>query len=416
MKYGQILNIPRRFVLDDWGGTETVILETAKQLRRRGYEPEILTTRALSSAAKESICEIEIERFSYSYTRWGLTKKNRLLLDKRGGNMFSIGLFFRALVSKKPCVIHLHTLGRLGALMKLVANLRNIPYVVSIHGGLLDLPDEQIKELIAPTKNSFNWGKVFDWLLPARKLIEQADAIICVGQAEQKKIQLKYPSTPVFFLPNGVDVEYFASGDRDRFQNSLIERGAQVSPNDRYILSVGSFYAQKNQMTLVRAFAESIPKVHSAQPMKLLLIGQIYDQAYFCDLKKLIHQLDIEDSVIILNDISFDNLTLVDAYKASDLFVLPSLYETFGVVVLEAWAAGLPVICGAVGGLTSFVQHDQNGLFCNVRNEKCLAKTIKELMRQPMKRESLKRKAREDVKKYDWQIIGQKLSHIYQTL
>jgi glycosyltransferase involved in cell wall biosynthesis len=84
--------------------------------------------------------------------------------------------------------------------------------------------------------------------------------------------------------------------------------------------------------------------------------------------------------------------------------------------VLEAWAAGRPVICSAVGGLTSFVQHDQNGLFCNVRNEKCLAKTIKELMRQPMKRESLKRKAREDVKKYDWQIIGQKLSHIYQTL
>jgi glycosyltransferase involved in cell wall biosynthesis len=150
--------------------------------------------------------------------------------------------------------------------------------------------------------------------------------------------------------------------------------------------------------------------------MKLLLIGQIYDQAYFCDLKKLIHQLDIEDSVIILNDISFDNLTLVDAYKASDLFVLPSLYKRFGVVVLEAWAAGLPVICSAVGGLTSFVQHDQNGLFCDVRNEKCLAKTIKELMRQPMKRESLKRKAREDVKKYDWQIIGQKLSHIYQTL
>ena len=413
---GQILNIPRRFVLDDWGGTETVILETAKQLRRRGYEPEILTTRALSSSAKESICEIEIERFSYSYTRWGLTKRNRLLLDKRGGNMFSLGLFFRALFTKKPCVIHLHTLGRLGALMKLVANLRNIPYVISIHGGILDVPGEHMEELIAPTKNSFNWGKVFDWLLPHRGLIEEANAIICVGKAEQKKIQLKYPNTPVYFLPNGVNVKYFASGDRNRFQDSLAQRGFKVSPNDKYILSVGSFYAQKNQMTLVRAFAALTPSIHAPQRVKLVLIGKIYDQGYFSDLKNLIHLLGLEDAVIILNDLSFLSLTLIDAYKASDLFVLPSLYETFGVVVLEAWSAGLPVICGEVGGLTSFVQPDQNGVFCDVRNEQCLAKTIKELMRQPMKRENLKQKARQDVKNYDWQNISEKLSDIYQTL
>lgn len=412
----QILNIPRRFALDDWGGTETVILETAKQLRRRGYEPEILTTRALSSSNKESISEIKIERFGYSYTRWGLTKRNRLLLDKRGGNMFSLGLFFRALFTKKPCVIHLHTLGRLGALMKLVANLRNIPYVISIHGGILDVPGEHMEELIAPTRNSFNWGKVFDWLLPTNKLIEQADAIICVGKAEQKKIQLKYPNTPVYFLPNGVNVEYFASGIRDRFQDSLTERGFQVSPNDKYILSVGSFYAQKNQTTLVRAFATLKSSIYAPQRVKLILIGKIYDHGYFSDLKKLIRLLDLEDSVIILNDLSVLSPTLIDAYKAADLFVLPSLYETFGVVVLEAWSAGIPVICGEVGGLTSFVQHDQNGIFCDVRNEKCLAKTIKELMRQPVKRENLVHEASQDVKNYDWQNISEKLSNIYHML
>lgn len=413
MSRGQIINIPRRFVLEEWGGTETVILETSKQLQKKGYEPEIFTTMALSDKAFESISDINIRRHRYSYTRLGLSDRNRSLLDKRGGNMYSLSLFFSALFAKNPKVFHLHTLGRVGSLIRLAAKIRRVPYVVSIHGGLLDLPKQQLDDLIAPTKKSFNWGKIFDWLLPAHKLVAKADAVICVGEAEKEKLSASCPNGNIHFLPNGVDVDYFASGNRERFQFELRRRGFALKSTDRYILSVGSFYPQKNQAILIKAFSE-LPKEQRTN--KLVLIGLVYDQQYFEYLQTLTSDLGIADDVIFMTDVSFDNPTLVDAYSAADLFVLPSLYETFGVVVLEAWAAGLPVICGAVGGLPSFVKNRHNGLFCNMEREDALATHMYHLLRHEKLSKQLSDNARKDVRKYSWQHIAEKLSDIYQSL
>ena len=413
MSLGQVINVPRRFVLEEWGGTETVILETAKQLKDQGYEPKILTTLALSKKPKEMIADVSIHRFGYTYTRLGLTKKNHMLLDKRGGNMFSLRLFLHALFSKSPAVIHLHTLGRVGALMRLVAKIRRIPYVVSIHGGLMDLPKKQLEDLVAPTRKSFNWGKIFDLMLPSDRLIDDADAVICVGEAEQKKLQAQYPDTPVHFLPNGVDTEYFASGKRARFEKELAMRGLRVDRGDRYVLSVGSFYPQKNQATLIRAFAN----LQASQGnLKLVLIGLIYDQDYYASLQSLANELGVHDKIIFLTDVSFDNETLVDAYQTAEIFVLPSLYETFGVVVLEAWAAGLPVICGAVGGLPSFVKDKRNGLFCDVDQVLSMTCSMRKLLEHSHIGDQLVARAQQDVLNYSWKRISLKLAEIYQSL
>ena len=90
MDKGMILNIPRRFVKSEWGGTETVITETSKSLISMGYKAKIVTTQALSSKSNDTIYDIPVKRFPYSYTRLGLKNQNKLLLDKRGGNMYSI--------------------------------------------------------------------------------------------------------------------------------------------------------------------------------------------------------------------------------------------------------------------------------------------------------------------------------------
>ena len=413
MSLGQIINVPRRFVLEEWGGTETVILETSKELKKRGYEPEILTTMALSKRTSETIDSISIRRFPYSYTRLGLTAKNHKLLDKRGGNMFSLNMFLSALFAKDPKVIHLHTLGRIGALMRLVAKLRKVPYVVSIHGGLLDLPKKQLDDLVAPTKHSLNWGKLLDWVLPSKRLIEEADAVICVGQAEQKKLQARYPEGNIHFLPNGVDVDYFGSGKRQGFQEELKRRGYEVADTERYVLSVGSFYPQKNQATLIEAFAQLSP---ADRQRKLVLIGLVYDQDYFASLEALTRLLGIEKDVVFLTDISFDNPVLVDAYQAAEIFVLPSLYETFGVVVLEAWAAGKPVICGAVGGIPSFVRDRENAVFCEVENADSIREHMQILLDDTALQTRITKQASNDVLDYGWQRITSKLSDIYQSL
>ncbi len=277
----------------------------------------------------------------------------------------------------------------------------------------MDLPKQQLNDLIAPTRHSFNWGKVFDWFLPVQRLVEEADAVICVGEAEKSKLCKIYPEANIHFLPNGVDVDYFASGKRERFQFELKRRGHSLATLDRYILSVGSFYPQKNQATLIQAFSE-LPKDKRAN--KLILIGLVYDQQYFEKLQSLAEELDMANDVIFLTDVPFDSPTLVDAYAAAELFVLPSLYETFGVVVLEAWAAGVPVICGAVGGLPSFVKHRENGLFSKIDQKDSLVTHMYHLLRDEPAAKTLSENAKRDVRHYSWQHIAEKLSNIYQSL
>ncbi|QDO83566.1 glycosyltransferase family 4 protein [Shewanella psychropiezotolerans] len=408
MTKGTIINIPRRFVKDEWGGTETVITETAHQLKAIGYQLESVTTLALSDNKQESIFGIPVKRFTYSYTRLGLSKKHRLLLDKRGGNMFSLSLFFYLLFSKKTKVFHLHTMGRLGAIARIAARLKGIPYVVSIHGGYLGLPKEQLDDMMQPLKGSFNWGKPFDLLLQSGKVIEGADAVICVGENEREKIAAKYPEKKVVYLPNGVDKQRFSSGNASAFISKY-----HFTRTDKIILCVSSFTPQKNQETLLRAFA----KAHKHSPeLKLVLIGVIYDQDYFDLLESLSTELELKQDVRFIINLNFDDPSLANAYAAAALFVLPSLYEPFGIVVLEAWASGTPALCGNVGGLPSFVINGENGLFFDVESVDCLYQKMIDILQDKMLYKHIQSHALKAVETYSWQAISKRLANLYEEI
>ena len=136
----RIVQVPRRFVRTDWGGTETVILETSKCLQAMGHHTEILCPRALSNTDREIIDGIPVARFNYFYPYWGLSASARLQLDKKGGNLFSFALLRELYRFPDLDLIHLHTGKRLGAIGRYVAAKRHLPYVVSLHGGVFDVP------------------------------------------------------------------------------------------------------------------------------------------------------------------------------------------------------------------------------------------------------------------------------------
>jgi len=401
----KIIHVPRRFVQSEWGGTETVIVETSRELKKAGYQVEIFTSKALCKKSRETIFGVSVRRFSYIYARLGLNKKNKLLMDRRGGNVLSFSFLFALLFCRNIKIIHLHTGGRLGAFVRLVSKIRKFSYVISIHGGLLELPKKQLTDLIAPMKRSFNWGKIFDIVLKVDKLMDDAAAIICVSKKEQKLVSSKYPGKKVLYLENGVHMNYFASGNAENFRKNY-----NLS-NEKIILNVASFNPQKNQSALIDSF-ELVLQKHPDS--KLVLIGTIYDEDYYYSLLKKVEK--IKDSVIIIPNLDFASETLINAYAASDLFVLPSLYEPFGIVVLEAWAAGKPMICSGVGGLAAFVNDNENGLIFDVNSREDIAEKILQILDDKDLAKKLATAGNKTAEAYSWKNITAKLIKLYEEL
>ena len=139
----KIVHLPRRFALDHWGGTESVLLSYCDHLTRLGQRQKIFTSRALQSDPVTELKGVEIRRFDYFYPYFGLTAAKKDLLDRKGGNLFSWSLAWALAREPGLDLVHLHTGKRLGGLARWVARLRGIPYVVSLHGGIYDVPSAE---------------------------------------------------------------------------------------------------------------------------------------------------------------------------------------------------------------------------------------------------------------------------------
>jgi D-inositol-3-phosphate glycosyltransferase len=103
-------------------------------------------------------------------------------------------------------------------------------------------------------------------------------------------------------------------------------------------------------------------------------------------------------------------------YSAAEVCVLPSRYESFGMVALEAMACRTPVIASKVGGLSSFIQNDVNGLLIPEGDEVALAEKIHLLLFQPSVKETLSSNALESALEFSWPVIGQQVLSLYQSL
>jgi D-inositol-3-phosphate glycosyltransferase len=124
--------------------------------------------------------------------------------------------------------------------------------------------------------------------------------------------------------------------------------------------------------------------------------------------------LDIHDLVTFLG--SKDQEILPNYYAAAEMVVMPSHYESFGMVALEAMAMGTPVIASEVGGLAYLVQDGVNGFHVPSRDPEALAERMYALLNDEICRELLGRQAREYAQKYDWSIITKRMVELYEKV
>lgn len=404
-----VIQVPRRFVASEWGGTETTILQTSRSLEKRGYKSEIYTTTALCDQRSESIQGIDVHRHPYTYPFLGLSSEARNEMDRKGGNLLSFSLLQSLLTVPQVDILHAHSGKRLGGIVRTAARRRGIPYVISLHGGVFDVPGEEMKQMLQPLRGTFEWGRAFGALLGARRVLEDADAIICVGQNEQHEVQSRLSNKRVEWLPNGVDVKAFASGNRSRFRNSY-----GIADDSKLILCVSRIDYQKNQLALIEMLPELLRRHEDAH---LMLIGPVTIESYRKKIDERIAACGLRDRVTILPGFLPGSEELVDAYHAADVFCLPSLHEPFGIVVLEAWASGLPIAASRVGGIPTFTKDRENILHINPDDPANIAHTLDAILSdQQLAGKLADNGMKKAVAHYDWSQISQRLSSIYHDV
>jgi glycosyltransferase involved in cell wall biosynthesis len=404
----KILHIPRRFVSTEWGGTETYVLETAKGLLERGHDAAIFTSSALSHEGNDEIQGVPVHRFSHFYPYLGLSSDARHQLDLRGGNLFSTSLLTRLLATNPPDLFHLHTGKRMGGIVRTAARYHHRPYVISLHGGVCDVPKEEQLRWTEPTQGALEWGQFLGALVGARAVLEDADAILCVNRKEQKLLQDKYPEKRVEWMPNSVPVAHYQGGDGVAF------RLAHQIPGDaRVILNIGRIDPQKNQMDTVEVFE----RVSSENPYThLVLAGPETDPPYAQKLKFRILNSPYSNRIHSLGALKAGSRELIDAYHGSNVFLLTSLHEPFGIVLLEAWAAGLPVVAASVGGVPSFVEDCKNGMLYSSRDISEAVSCVKMLLNNSALWNTLRQEAFKSVQRFDVNRSMDSLIHLYEAV
>ena len=406
----KIIHVPRRFVAEEWGGTETVILEVSRQQQLAGWRPQIYTSMALARQRDETIGGVPVKRFPYCYPFFSLSAADNAALDKKGGNLLSLSLFNALRREKDVRLFHAHALKRLGGEVRTAARWQKKPFVVSLHGGVFDVPAAELGTMLKPIENKTEWGKPFGALFGSRRVLDDADFVICVGQSEMDKAKKQLTHDRIAYLPNGVDCAKFATGDGAAFR---AKHG--IPPAAFLALNISRIDAQKNQMLTLEAFA----KLRSQQPNAfLVLIGPETQPDYAQKLRDFIAANKLGDRMKILPGMRNDNPELIQAFHACDVFVLPSMHEPFGIVVLEAWSSAKPVIASRVGGLQTLVRDRETGLFIDPNASDAAADLAAKLYRfitEPeLKKQIGDAGLREAKSKYDWAQIGQQLETLYQ--
>ena len=404
MRTAQVI---RRFAFSEWGGTESVVWNTARTLQEKGNPSEIFATCALSSVKDETRNSLKIHRFNYKYPYFPLSKEKVRILDKKGGNPVVSGLQ-KALCKGEFDILHCHTMGRMAAVTRAAAKQLHVPYIMTLHGGYFDVPPAELKQMVKPLKGTIPYGNIIDRLLCRRvDALKLANGIVCVGENELAPAKEHFPDKPVIYLPNGVNYNYFHEYDGTDFRKQV-----GIRSDRKILLCVSRIDYQKNQLILPEILAIL------GEPWHLVLIGAPTAEWYMEKLREKIRLMNLTDRVTMINGVPPDSSLLPAAYHAASAFLLPSLHEPFGIVVLEAWSAGTPVIVSPVGGLKSLVREGENGFYAPPEGAPHeWAELVKKLDSDAELRGRITEAAAAEVReKYSWDIMTDTLLDFYQEV
>jgi D-inositol-3-phosphate glycosyltransferase len=257
-----------------------------------------------------------------------------------------------------------------------------------------------------------------DRLNGERQVLRRVNRIIVATMAELTQLRFLYraDSSKLVVIPPGVDTSHFYSIPSDEAKQYI-----GLKPENRMILFVGRIEPLKGVDTLIQAMSCLDQSLTSAShPVHLAIIGGEPHadpkdmSAEMTRLQKICDDLCMGGMVVFLGKRAQD--TLPYYYSAAELLVMPSLYESFGMVALEAMACGTPVIASEVGGLGYLVQNGETGYTIPDSDPEVLCEKLSILLGDNELREKMGSRAAEYARDYDWEKIALKLIDVYKEV
>ena len=245
------------------------------------------------------------------------------------------------------------------------------------------------------------------------EVLTQSDALVAESEASRQHMIQDYGVAPrrIQVIPCGVDLAVFSPQDRRAARRAL------DLPDGPLLLFVGRLQPLKGIDTLLRT-AQEVRHVH--QDVQVLIVGGGVDTQDRHDTQELQRLQQLTAHLGLTQHVRFIRAqpqpVLAQYYAAADVFVMPSHYESFGMVVLEAMACGTPVVASRVGGLASTVEHGHTGFLAPVGNVQAFTQAIVQLLAQPSVWQACSVASQRRAQTFTWPRIVERTLRLYSRL
>ena len=373
------------------GGISPHVFFLSKNLVEIGINVHVVTCDFPGTPAHEVIDGVEVHRID-SYKNPSPDFSTWVYLMNM--NMQKEAAKIAKKINKKIDVFHAHDLLVATAGIGLKHIFRK-PLLVTMHStemGRRDGLHTQTEKMIHETEA---WLTYEAW-----KVICCSDYMVShVGYA------FGLPEDKMVMIPNGVRPPAYQKTMK------LCDKNIRVMfalPEEKIILYVGRLVYEKGIQILVNAAPKILEKVNA----KFIIVGSGYMKE---QLSTIVKSMNLEKKILFSGFVEEE--ILLKLQKCADVSVVPSLFEPFGIVALEAMAAGSPVVVSDTGGLSEIVDHDLNGVKVYPNNPESLAWGVIKTLLDNKYRDHIRKNAYKKIReKYDWNKIALKTKQIYESV
>jgi glycogen(starch) synthase len=238
-------------------------------------------------------------------------------------------------------------------------------------------------------------------------LTYEAWRVICCSNYMVSHVQWAFglPKDKLIMIPNGVDTDVYEKLNVDELSQF---RNKFALPEENIVLFVGRLVYEKG----AHVFVNAVPKVLEKVDAKFIVVGDGYMKE---QLSSMVKSMGLSHKVLFTGFL--DDETLRKLQKCADVCVVPSLFEPFGIVALEAMAAQSPVVVSDTGGLSEIVEHDVTGVKVYINNPDSLAWGITRILLDKEYAKNVRANAYKKVREvYNWNNIARQTKALYEAV